>query len=126
MKAPSSHALFLTLGWRLTLLNGAVLCAILLLLSGALYLSEVVATDAQINQLLTQTVQQEREEDLVQILQSRQPIVDSPRPFSPAPLQAFFLLIDTQGPVHEGMSALLAWLPEQKTLQLARATAAPH
>src|SRR5260221_10294432 len=125
MKAPSSHALFRTLGWRLTLLNGAVLCAILLLLSGALYLSEVVATDAQINQLLTQTVQQEREEDLVQILQSRQPIVDPPRPFSPAPLQAFFLLIDTQGPVHEWTIALLAELADQETVQQLLATEAP-
>jgi len=124
MKAPSSHALFRTLGWRLTVLNGAVLCAILLLLSGALYLSEVVATDAQINQLLTQTVQQEREEDLVQILQSRQPIVDPPRPFSPAPLQAFFLLIDTQGRVHEGTSALLAGLPDQEAVQRVLATGA--
>jgi signal transduction histidine kinase len=124
MKAPSSLALFRTLGWRLTVLNGAVLCAILLLLSGALYLSEVVATDAQINQLLTQTVQQEREEDLVQILQSRQPIVDPPRPFSPAPLQAFFLLIDTQGRVHEGTSTLLAGLPDQGAVQRVLATGA--
>ena len=125
MKAPSGHALFRTLGWRLTLLNGAVLCAILLLLSGALYLSEVLATDAQISQLLTQTVQQEREEDLVQILQSRQPIVDPPRRLSPSPLQAFFLLVDTQGRVHEGTSALLAGLPDQEAVQRALATGAP-
>ena len=125
MKAPSSHTLFRTLGWRLTLLNGAVLCAILLLLSGALYLSEVVATDAQISQLLAQTIQQEREEDLVQILQSRQPIVDPPHRLSPAPLQAFFLLIDTEGRVHEGTSALLAGLPDQAAVQRVLATGAP-
>ncbi len=125
MKAPSGHALFRTLGWRLTLLNGAVLCAILLLLSGALYLSEVVATDTQISQLLTQTIQQEREEDLVQILQSRQPVVDPPHRLSPAPLQAFFLLIDTEGRVHEGTSALLAGLPDQAAVQRVLASRAP-
>jgi signal transduction histidine kinase len=125
MKAPSGHALFRTLGWRLTLLNGAILCAILLLLSGALYLSEVLATDAQISQLLTQTVQQEREEDLVQILQSRQPVVDPLRRLNPAPLQAFFLLIDTTGRVHEGASALVAGLPDQEAVQRALATGTP-
>jgi signal transduction histidine kinase len=109
----------------LTLLNGVVLCALLLLLSGALYLSEVVATDAQINQLLTRTVRQEREEDLLQILQSRQLIVDPPRPFSPAPLQAFFVLIDTQGRVHEGMNTLLAGLPDHAAVQQALATGTP-
>ncbi len=108
----------------MTLLNGAVLCTILLLLSGTLYLSEVVATDAQISQLLTQTVQQEREEDLVQNLQSHQPVVDPPRPFSPAPLQAFFLLIDTKGRTHEGTSALLPGLPDQAAVQRALATGA--
>ena len=125
MKAPSDHALFRTLRWRLTLLNGVVLCALLLLLSGVLYLSEVVATDAQINQLLTQTVQQEREENLVQILQNRQPIVDPPRPFNPAPLQAFVVLIDTQGRVHEGTNALLPGLPDQPAVQRALATGTP-
>lgn len=125
MKAPADQALFRTLGWRLTLLNGAVLCALLLLLSGALYLSEVVATDAQINQLLAQTVQQERVEDLLQTLQSRQPIVDPPRRLSPAPLQAFFLLTDTKGRVHEGTSALLAGLPDQEAVQRALATGTP-
>ncbi len=125
MKAPSGHVLFRTLGWRLTLLNGVVLCAILLLLSAALYLSEVIATDAQISQLLTQTVQQEREEDLVQILQSRQPVVDPLRHLSPTPLQAFFLLIDTKGRVHEGASALVAGLPDQEALQRALATGTP-
>ena len=125
MKAARGHALFRTLGWRLTLLNGAVLCALLLLLSGALFLSEIVATDAQINQLLTQTIQQEREENLAQILQSRQPVVDPPRRLSPAPLQAFFLLVDTEGRVHEGANALLAGLPDQAAVQRALATKAP-
>lgn len=125
MKAPSGHALFRTLGRRLTLLNGAVLCAILLLLTGTLYLSEVVATDAQISQLLTQTIQQEREENLVQTLRSLQPIVDPPHRFSPAPLQAFFLLIDTEGRVHEGTSVLLAGLPDQGAVQRALATGVP-
>jgi signal transduction histidine kinase len=125
MKASSRHGLFRALEWRLTLLNGAVLCAILLLLSSVLYLIEVVATDAQISRLLTQTVQQEQEEDLVQILQSRQPIVDPPRPFNPAPLQAFFLLVDASGRVHEGAPSLLAGLPDQGAVQRVLATGIP-
>lgn len=126
MTTSSRDALFRATRWRLTLLNAAVLCAILLLLSGFLYLVEVATTDAEITRLLTQTVQQEREEDLAQILKSSQPIVDPPRPFSPAPLQAFFLLADTQGRVHEGAASLLAGLPNQGALQQVLETGRPN
>src|SRR6266478_1210581 len=125
MRTSLRDALFSATRWRLTLLNVTVLCTILLLLTGFLYLVEAATTDAEINRLLARMVQQEREEDLVQILQRSQPVIDPPRPFSPAPLQAFFLLVDTQGRVHEGAAYLLPGLPDQGALQKALATRTP-
>jgi two-component system, OmpR family, sensor histidine kinase CiaH len=117
MKISVRDALFRATRWRLTLLNVTVLCTILLLLTGFLYLVEAATTDAEINGLLAHVVQQERGEDLVQIVQRPQPVIDPPRPFSPAPLQAFFLLVDTQGRVHEGAAYVLPGLPDQGALQ---------
>src|SRR5260370_386705 len=108
------------------LLNVTALCTILLLLTGFLYLVEAATTDAEINRLLAHMVHQERGEDLVQIVQRPQPVIDPPRPFSPAPLQAFFLLVDTQGRVHEGAAYLLPGLPDQEALQQAWATRTPY
>lgn len=117
MRTSPRDRLFSATRWRLTLLNASVLCAILLLLTGFLYLVEAATSDAEINRLLANVVLQEHGENLVQILQRRQPIIDPPRPFSPAPLQAFFLLVDTQGRIHEGASYLLPGLPVQSALQ---------
>ncbi len=122
MRTSLRDRLFSATRWRLTLLNATVLCTILLLLTGFLYLVEAATTDAEINRLLAHVVQQERGEDLVQILQRRQLVIDPPRPFSPAPLQAFFLLVDTQGRVHEGAAYLLPGLPDQGALQQALTT----
>ncbi len=117
MRTSGRDALFSSTRWRLTLLNVTVLCTILLLLTGFLYVVEAASTDAEINRLLAHVVLQERGEDLVQILQRHQPMIDPPRPFSPAPLQAFFLLVDTQGRVHEGAAYVLPGLPDQGALQ---------
>lgn len=125
MSTSVRDALFSATRWQLTLLNATVLCTILLLLTGFLYLVEAVTTDAEINRLLAQVVQQERREDLVQILQRRQPVIDPPRPFNPAPLQAFFLLVDNQERVHEGAAYLLPGLPDQRALQKVLATRIP-
>jgi signal transduction histidine kinase len=122
MRTSLRDALFSATRWRLTLLNATVLCTILLLLTSFLYLVEAVTTNAEINRLLAQVVQQERGEDLVQILQRPQPVIDPPRPFNPAPLQAFFLLVDTQGRVHEGAADVLPGLPDQGALQKVLAT----
>ena len=122
MSTSVRDALFSATRWRLTLLNVTVLCTILLLLTGFLYLVEAATTDAEINRLLAQVVQQERGEDLVQIVQRRQPVIDPPRSFSPAPLQAFFLLVDTQERVHEGAAYVLPGLPDQGALQQVMAT----
>jgi signal transduction histidine kinase len=105
--------------WRLTLLNAGVLCTIVLLLAGFLYLVELSTTDRELAQLLTRTVQQEQEEDLVQILQRQEPTSDPPRPFSPAALQAFFLLVDTHVHLHEGAAYRIAGLPAQPELSQA-------
>src|SRR2546427_7589007 len=125
MRTSLRDRLFSATRWRLTLLNATVLCTILLLLTGFLYLVEAATSDAEINRLLANVVQQERGENLVQILQRRQPIIDPPRPFSPAPLQAFFLLVDTQGRVHEGVAYLLPGLPDQSALQKTLTTRTP-
>ncbi len=117
MTKRSHHMLFSATRWRLILLNATVLCAVLLAITGFLFLVEVVATDAEMTKLLTQTVQQEQGEDLVQIVRSHQPITDPPRPFSPAPLQVFFFLVDLQGRVHEGAAYRLPGLPDHKALQ---------
>src|SRR3989441_453330 len=122
MRTSLRDRLFSATRWRLTLLNATVLCTILLLLTGFLYLVEAATTDAAINRLLAHVMQQERGEDLVQILQRRQLVIDPPRPFSPAPLQAFFLLVDTQGRVHEGAAYQLPGLPDQGALQKVLAT----
>lgn len=125
MRTSLRDRLFSATRWRLTLLNASVLCTILLLLTGFLYLVEAATSDAEINRLLANVVQPERGENLVQILQRRQPIIDPPRPFSPAPLQAFFLLVDTQGRVHEGAAYLLPGLPDQNALQKTLTTSTP-
>jgi len=125
MRTSLRETLFRATRWRLTLLNVTALCTILLLLTGFLYLVEAATTDAEINRLLAHMVHQERGEDLVQIVQRPQPVIDPPRPFSPAPLQAFFLLVDTQGRVHEGAAYLLPGLPDQEALQQALATGTP-
>src|SRR2546427_7792273 len=122
MRTSLRDALFSATRWRLTLLNVTVLCTILLLLTGFLYLVEAATTDAEINRLLARMVQQEREEDLAQILQRSQPVIHPPRPFSPAPLQAFFLLVDPQGRIHEGVAYLLPGLPDQGAVQQVLAT----
>src|SRR5258708_4579998 len=122
MRTSVRDALFSATRWRLTLLNVTVLCTILLLLTGFLYLVEATTTDAEINRLLAHVVQQERGEDLVQIVQRRQPVIDPPHTFSPAPLQAFFLLVDTQERVHEGAAYVLPGLPDQGALQQVLAT----
>ncbi len=119
----SPHSpLFPATWWRLTLLNAAVLCALLLAITAFLYLVEVATTDAEMNRLLAQTVQQERGEDLVARLKSQETVIDPPRPFNPAPLQAFFLLVDTQGRVHEGTAYLLQGLPDRAAFQQVLAT----
>jgi signal transduction histidine kinase len=122
MSTPGHDEPFSATRWRLTLLNATALCTILLLLTGFLYVVEAATTDAELNRLLAHVVQQERGEDLVQILQRSQPVIDPPRPFSPATLQAFFLLVDTRGHVHEGAAYVLPGLPDQGTVQRALAT----
>src|SRR5258708_16191308 len=117
MRTSVRDALFSATRWRLTLLNVTVLCTILLLLTGFLYLVEATTTDAEINRLLAHVVQQERGEDLVQIVQRRQPVIDPPHTFSPAPLQAFFLLVDTQQRVHPGAAYALPPLPPHRPSQ---------
>ena len=116
MRASAHRVLLRTTRWRLTLLNAAVLSAILLLLAGFLYEVELTTTDAELTQLLTHTVQQEQEEDLVQILSRPQPTSDPPRPFSPAALQTFFLLVDTHEQLHEGEVYRLPGLPAVSAL----------
>ncbi|HEX7733461.1 MAG TPA: HAMP domain-containing sensor histidine kinase [Ktedonobacteraceae bacterium] len=122
MKASSHHMLVRALGWRLTFLNAAVLCTVLLVIAGVLYGIEAAATDAQLNQLLAQTVQQERTEDLAQIVQSGHAETDAPRPFSPAPLQAFFFLLDAHGQISEGAAYRLPGLPDRSALRDVLAT----
>ncbi len=122
MTTSPHSSLFPATWWRLTLLNAAVLCALLLAITAFLYLVEVVTTDAEMNRLLAQTVQQERGEDLVARLKSPQTVIDPPRLFSPAPLQAFFLLVDMQGRVHEGAAYLLPGLPDRAAFQQVLAT----
>ena len=125
MRASSQKQLVRAIGWRLTVLNALVLCGILLLLSGVLYGIEAVATDTQLNQLLTDVVQQEQGEDLVQILRGGHPIIDPPRPFHPTAQQAFFLLVDARGRIYEGASTRLTGLPDLTALHAALATSVP-
>ena len=92
MKASTSKQLLGVIRGRLTILNALVLCGILVLTTAVLYEVEAVTTDADLNRLLSQIVQQEQSEDLAQTIHNGHPIVDPPRPFIPTPQQAFFLL----------------------------------
>jgi signal transduction histidine kinase len=94
-------------------------------MTGVLYGIEAVTTDAELNQLLTQVVQQEEGENLIQTLRSGHPIIDPPRPFLPTPQQAFFLLVDARGTIYEGASTRIAGLPNRAALHAALATGVP-
>ncbi len=125
MRAHARYLLFRAIGWRLTVLNAVVLCTILLAMTSLLYVIEVATTDAEMNGLLTRTVKQERGEDLVQIVRSGHPVIDPPRPFSPAPRQAFFLLLDVRGHIYEGASYRIPGLPDLASLHAVLSTGVP-
>jgi two-component system sensor histidine kinase CiaH len=125
MRASIQKQLLRAIGGRLTLLNALVLCGILLGLVGVLYGVEAITTDAALNQLLTQAVQQEQAEDLVQTIKAGRPLIDPPRPFLPTPQQAFFLLVDTRGSIYEGATTRVAGLPDRAAVQAALSTGVP-
>lgn len=123
MKSLSRHSLFSAIGWRLTVLNAALFCTMLIAITGFLYLIEVVTTDEEMTQLLTQTMQRELAEDPIQALKSRQASTDPPHPlFSPASPQAFFVLMNVQGQVRKGTEYIIPGIPNQAALHKVLAT----
>ncbi len=122
MKISPHLPLFHTTRQQLTLLNAGVLCTILLLLTSFLYVVESATTDAETTHLLEQTMQQVKAQDLEQIMQKKQPVVDPPHPFSPAPLQAFFFLLDMHGHIYQGAAEHVAGLPDQTALKQVQST----
>ncbi len=125
MTHPSRHRLFQATGWRLTLLNAVVFCTLLLGVLGALYEIEVATTNAELKEILTQTATRELGEDPMAALQSPEGVTDAPHhPFSPAALQAFFVLTDPAGRVHKGVEYQLPGLPDQGALHVVLSTGA--
>ncbi len=125
MRRRTRNTLVRTTRWRLTLLNAVVLYTILLIITCVLYGTEFVITDAEMNQLLTRTVQQARSDDPMRILLNGHPMVDPPQSMSPAPLQAFFLLLDVHGRIYEGASYHMPGLPNQAVLRMVLSTGVP-